>query len=115
MAGGGHAGDFGGGGAMRRAARIDANQNAVVAYLRGLGMSVCILSPMGKGIPDLLVGWRGLNVLLELKDGSKPPSAQELTADERDWHAKWAGQLDTVNSPESAARVVIAEWERRRE
>ena len=99
---------------MRRAGRTDANQNAVVAYLRNLGMSVCILSPMGKGIPDLLVGWRGLNVLLELKDGAKPPSAQELTADERDWHAKWAGQLDTVNSPEAAARVVIAEWERRR-
>ncbi len=97
---------------MRRAGRIDANQNAVVAYLRGLGMSVCILSPMGKGIPDLLVGWRGLNVLLELKDGSKPPSAQELTCDERDWHAKWAGQIATVNSAEDAARVVIAEWVR---
>jgi hypothetical protein len=69
---------------------------------------------MGKGIPDLLVGWRGLNVLLELKDGSKPPSAQELTCDERDWHAKWAGQLATVNSAEDAARVVIAEWERLR-
>jgi hypothetical protein len=97
---------------VRRAGRIDANQNAVVAYLRGLGMSVCILSPMGKGIPDLLVGWRGLNVLLELKDGSKPPSAQELTCDERDWHAKWAGQIATVNSAEDAARVVIAEWVR---
>ena len=97
---------------MRRNGRIDANQNAVVAYLRALGMSVCILSPMGKGIPDLLVGWRGRNVLLELKDGAKPPSAQELTGDERDWHAKWAGQLATVNSAESAARVVIAEWER---
>ena len=99
---------------MRRNGRIDANQNAVVAYLRELGMSVCILSPMGKGIPDLLVGWRGLNVLLELKDGTKPPSAQGLTADERDWHAKWAGQLHTVNSAEDAARVVIAEWDRRR-
>ena len=99
---------------MRRNGRIDANQPAVVAYLRKLGMSVCILSPMGNGIPDLLVGWRGLNVLLELKDGAKPPSAQELTGDERDWHAKWAGQLATVNSAEDAARVVIAEWERLR-
>jgi hypothetical protein len=99
---------------VRRAGRIDSNQPAVVAYLRGLGMSVCILSPMGKGIPDLLIGWRGLNVLLELKDGSKPPSAQALTGDERDWHAKWAGQLATVNCAEDAARVVIAEWERRR-
>jgi hypothetical protein len=47
-----------------------------------------------------------------LKDGSKPPSAQELTKDESDWHAKWAGQLATVNSAEAAARVVIAEWEK---
>lgn len=99
---------------MRRNGRIDGNQPEVVKYLQNLGMSVCILSPMGKGIPDLLVGWRGLNVLLELKDGSKPPSAQELTGDERDWHAKWSGQLATVNSPEAAARVVIAEWERLR-
>jgi hypothetical protein len=102
-----------GGNQMRRAGRVDANQVATVSYLRALGMSVCILSAMGKGVPDLLVGYRGFNVLLELKDGSKPPSAQKLTADEEDWHAKWAGQLDIVNTPEAAARVVIREWEAR--
>lgn len=96
---------------MRRAGRVDANQAETVKALRDAGMSVCILSSMGKGVPDLLVGWRGLNCLLELKDGSKPPSAQVLTKDEQDWHGAWAGQLRTVRTPEEAVLVVIDHWQ----
>jgi hypothetical protein len=31
---------------------------------------------VGRGVPDLLVGWRGTNLLLEVKDGNKPQSAR---------------------------------------
>lgn len=91
---------------MRRKGRIDANQPEVVEHLRAHGMSVCILSPMGKGIPDLLVGCRGVNVLIELKDGSKRPSEQKLTTDEADWHRDWRGQICVANSREAALREV---------
>jgi hypothetical protein len=83
---------------MRLAANADSNQPEIVKQLRSVGVSVQCLHSMGKGVPDLLCGFRGKNALLELKDGSKPPSAQRLTTDERDWHAKWAGQVAVVST-----------------
>ncbi len=72
---------------MRRAARTDANQTDIVDALRQVGAHVTILSAVGDGCPDLLVGYRGKLYVLEVKDGTKPPSARELTADQVQWHA----------------------------
>ena len=44
---------------MRRAARVDRNQAEIVVALRAGGASVQPLHAVGKGVPDLLVGWRG--------------------------------------------------------
>ena len=52
---------------MRRAAKIDANQTEIVKALRQVGASVQSLASTGKGCPDLLVGFRGVNWLLEVK------------------------------------------------
>ncbi|HJP47915.1 hypothetical protein [Acinetobacter venetianus] len=46
---------------MRRAAKIDANQTEIVKALRKFGASVQSLASTGKGCPDLLVGFRGMN------------------------------------------------------
>jgi hypothetical protein len=89
---------------MRRAARTDANQTQIVEALRKCGASVQSLAAVGKGVPDLLVGLRGRNYLLECKDGDKPPSARKLTPDQEQWHLKWAGQVLTVTSAEDALR-----------
>ena len=97
---------------MRRKARIDGNQNEIVAHLRQLGMSVCLLHTVGDGVPDVLVGYRGINVLLEIKDGSKPPSRRELTEDEQKWHLEWRGQLAIAESKEQAEGEVMRCWRR---
>lgn len=76
---------------MRRAAKVDANQPEIVAALRRVGADVFSLAAVGDGIPDLLVGFRGQTFLLEVKDGSKPPSARQLTPDQIHWHAAWRG------------------------
>jgi hypothetical protein len=77
-----------------RARKIDANQNEVVAALRRIpGCSVAITSMVGQGFPDLVVGYKGRNYLIELKDGSKPPSARKLTPDEERFHQKWTGDV----------------------
>jgi hypothetical protein len=89
---------------MRRAARVDQNQAAIVEALRACGASVQSLAAVGKGVPDLLVGLRTRNYLIEVKDGSKPPSARKLTPDQVQWHTKWAGQVLTVTSPDDALR-----------
>lgn len=89
-----------------RAAKIDANQNEIVSALRKIGCSVQILSSVGKGCPDILVGFRGKNFLIEIKDGNKPPSGQKLTPDQVEWHASWNGQVSVANSVEAAIEIV---------
>ena len=91
---------------MRRNAKVDANQREIVAALRRAGASVQSLAPVGKGVPDLLVGFRGRNVLLEVKDGQKPPSARKLTDDEQVWQWGWKGQVLTVESVDEALDAI---------
>ena len=91
---------------MRRAARTDNNHAEVRTALRNAGATVEDLSGVGKGCPDLLVGWRGWNFLLEVKDGTKPPSHRALTADQKVWHATWGGQVDVVTSADEAVEVL---------
>jgi len=91
-----------------RAARVDANQAAIVKALRAAGCSVQPIHRCGEGVPDLLVGYARINWLLECKDGKKPPSARELTPDQIDWHIAWRGQVAVVNSVEEALLLVTA-------
>lgn len=88
--------------------RLDGNHTAVCAALRNAGMEPLSLAKVGEGCPDIVVGWLGVNVLLEIKDGEKPPSARQLTAAEQDFHATWPGQVHIAESPEQAVLAVIA-------
>lgn len=117
----------------RRAARVDANHLDIVRALRDVGTSVCSLASVGHGVPDLLIGMSGLtlvgrfnpqvvrwllkreediaiydgaNLLMEVKDGAKSPSAQILTPDEQKWHQEWQGQLMVVRTIDEALRAV---------
>ena len=89
-----------------KAARVDANQPEIVEALRAVGCTVQHLHTVGKGCPDLLVGRAGRNFLLEIKDGNKPPSKRKLTADEKEWHQTWTGQVIVVNSVDEALEAV---------
>lgn len=91
---------------MRRIAKVDANQPEIVAALRKAGASVTLLSQVGGGCPDLLVGIAGVNLLMEVKDGSKPLSARKLTPDQVEWHQSWRGQSVVVSSVEEAISVL---------
>jgi len=92
---------------MRRRGRVDANQKAIVAALRQVGASVQSLADIGHGCPDLLVGFRGRTLLMEVKDGSKVKSARALTPDEEEWIAAWKGApVFVVESPEQAIDTV---------
>jgi len=90
-----------------RAAKIDANQEAVVTALRTAGATVQSLASVGKGVPDLLVGYKGQTLLMEVKDGFKAPSARLLTEDQLRWHHNWkGGALAVVDSPDAALRMI---------
>jgi hypothetical protein len=92
-----------------RAAKVDANHAAVVSALRAAGASVESLAGVGKGVPDLLIGVPGTKrlALFEVKDGSKPKSAQKLTPAQELWHSKWSGYpVCLVDGPEAALRML---------
>jgi hypothetical protein len=88
-----------------RAAKIDANQPAIVKALRSVGCTVQHLHQVGSGCPDILCAIDGQLFLVEIKDGSKPPSAQKLTPDQVIWHAGWKAEVHVVNSIEGALAV----------
>jgi len=70
----------------RRTCKVDANQEEIVKMLRSLGADVIPTHQVGQyipGFPDLLIGYRGFCILLEVKDGKA-----KLTADEKAFHQK---------------------------
>jgi len=88
------------------AARVDANQAQIVAALRKVGATVTPTHAAGAGFPDITVGFRGVNYLMEVKDGVKPPSAQKLTTAQVKWHGMWRGQVDIVSTDAEALAVI---------
>jgi hypothetical protein len=95
---------------MRRAAKTDQNQTIVVEALRAAGCRVQSLASVGDGVPDLLVGLPNRRlILLEVKDGDKPPSDRKLTPKQVTWHETWQGwPVYVVESIDHALNVVYA-------
>ena len=77
---------------MRRAAASDANQKDIVAALRDVGATVIPCHAVGKGFPDLVIGFRGDTYLIEVKDPSQPKHRHELTPTQKLFHAAWPGK-----------------------
>lgn len=95
---------------MRRSGKRDHNHSAIVQAFRAMGASVLDLGSVGSGCPDILIGWRGKNFLVEIKDGDKVLSKQKLTPQQGPWISKWAGQVIVANSIEDAmTKVATAE------
>lgn len=87
--------------------RTDGNHSDVIKALRDASIGAASIAAVGGGVPDIIAGYRDLNVLLEVKDGNKPASERKLTKAEEDWHATWPGQRAVVNSPEEAVLAVL--------
>ncbi len=82
--------------------RKDRNQSEIVKALESIGCDVYVLhTPC-----DLLVCVGSRNLLLEVKDGAKVPSARKLTPDQIKFHASARGQKAVVTSVDEAIRVV---------
>lgn len=92
---------------MRRAARTDSNQAAVVDALKRVGVSVEII-----GQPfDLLICCRGETSLMEVKnpDRTSEDPQSRLTKAQLEFISRWPGKIHIVRTPEEAVRVVIGE------
>jgi hypothetical protein len=90
---------------MRLAARRDANEDQIVSALEACGAFVKKINDGGTF--DLLVWYRGNTLLLEVKDGKKPPSARELSPAEKKFHDSWPGNnLHIVLGPDDALALL---------
>ena len=83
------------------AKRVDANQAAIVKALREHGASVELLHEAGRGVPDLLAGYRGRNYLLEVKT-----DAGKLNARQKKWHKEWRGEVWVVRKIHEALAII---------
>jgi len=91
---------------MRRAAKIDSNQNEIVEALRRCGASVLITSQL-KNCFDILVGYNGINYIVEIKDGKKPPSQRKLTQGEIKFRDNWrGGKYYVIESVDDALKMI---------
>ncbi len=86
--------------------RTDANHQEIVNALRRIGASVVDLSGVGDGCPDLLVGFRGKNYLMEVKDGAKKPSERRLRKTQVEFFQNWTGQAAKVEIIADALAVL---------
>jgi Holliday junction resolvase len=82
--------------------RVDTNQTQIVKALRDMGCTVEHLHAVGKGCPDIVVGFKARNFLLEIKADDK----KILTLDQVNWHRLWKGQVNVVTSVDDAKNLI---------
>lgn len=83
--------------------RTDGNQGKIVEVARGLGASVACSHMVKNGFPDLVIGWRGHNLLVEVKS-----DVGRLTQDQLVWQEDWRGPVHIVRSTEEMAELLSA-------
>jgi len=70
-----------------RAKRVDCNQKDIVHALKTFGATVVDLSGVGKGCPDLLIGFKSTTYLIEIKKDNKA----KFTPQQLQFNELWAG------------------------
>ena len=92
---------------MKRA-KVDDNQARIVECLERWGCTVQSIASQGGGCPDLLIGFRGVTAIAEVKDGTKPKSKQQLTPDEKEWRRTWKGQYTILRNAADVDGLMMA-------
>ncbi len=70
---------------------VDKNQTQLVQIFRQFGASVLHLHQVGEGCPDLLIGYRGKNFLVEIKTAKG-----KLRDSQTEFIRKWRGKPPVV-------------------
>lgn len=86
---------------MRRRAKVDLNHGEIVEAFRKMGCSVESLAQLGGGVPDLLVGTDGYNILVEVKRPKKDRNVLQ-----REWDHAWNGWTEVIRTVDDAVALV---------
>ena len=90
-------------------ARTDRNHKEIMRAFRDCFCEVEDTSRLGRGFPDLVVNTPGGRLLLvEVKDGEKPPSARELTPAEVKFQKRFESHYRIVKSVDDVMEIMGA-------
>ena len=87
--------------------RKDANHNEIVDAMTKVGAYVIDMSHVGKGFPDLIVGFQSKTILMEIKNRKTSYGRKGLNKNQLEWKEQWlGGPYCIVDSPEAALRMI---------
>ena len=88
---------------MSYARKVDLNHTDVVKTLRSLGASVFDASKVGKGFPDIVVGYKNNTILVEIKSGEN----KKFTPTQLKFMSEWKGSsIIRINDIDGAIRLI---------
>ena len=82
--------------------RVDNNQLEIIKAFQSMGATVLNLSAVGKGCPDLLIGYKNISVLVEVKSKTGKFTEPQLKFMEQ-WHG---GAVNRIDSVDGAIRLI---------
>ncbi len=93
---------------MRHDKKVDENHAEVRDELRAVLHDGVVhdMSKAGNGFPDLCIGWRGLNFLIEIK---RKEGGSRLTNRQVAFHQNWQGQVAVCRSAAEALAIMLRE------
>jgi Holliday junction resolvase len=88
---------------MAYAKKVDLNHKEMIEKFRELGASVFDASGVGRGFPDIVVGYNRQTVLVEIKSSKK----KKFTEAQLKFMAEWKGSAVTrINDVEGVIRLI---------
>lgn len=91
----------------RYACKVDANHREIVEAMKAVGASIIDTSTLGQGMPDLIVGFHGKTILMEIKNPKTQYGRKGLNVNQRKWAEGWTGgPLSIVDSVDAALRML---------
>ena len=92
---------------MKYGAKKDANHSEIVDALKTHGASVIDMSHVGQGFPDLIVGFSGQTLLMEIKNPKTAYGKRGLNKNQTRWRENWIGGPYAVVSSVDGALAAI--------
>jgi hypothetical protein len=88
--------------------KTDHNHAKIISQCRTIpALSIFSTHTLGKGFPDIVIGYNGCNYLFEIKDGNKPKSQTKLTPHEETFHSTWKGQVHIIYNIEDILNIIM--------
>ena len=82
--------------------RVDNNQLEIIKAFQSMGATVLNLSAVGKGCPDLLIGYKNISVLVEVKS-----KTGKFTEPQLKFIKQWqGGAVNRIDSVDGAIRLI---------